>query len=54
MQFFASQLESLDLKANPKARIEHKPSFQYRASGSKTCLDILGRAPETYSTDAFQ
>lgn len=49
-----SQLESLDLKANPKAAIEHKTFFQYRASGSKIALDILGRAPETYSiTDAF-
>lgn len=49
-----SQLESLDLKANPKASIEHKTFFQYRASGSKIALDVLGRAPETYSiTDAF-
>ena len=49
-----SQLESLDLKANPKAAIEHKTFFQYRASGSKIALDVLGRAPETYSiTDAF-
>ena len=49
-----SQLSSLDLKANPKAEIEHNTYFQYRASGSKIALDVLGRAPESYSiTDAF-
>ena len=49
-----SQLASLDIKANPTASIEHKTYFQYRASGSKLSLDVLGRAPESYSiTDAF-
>ena len=49
-----SQLASLDIKSNPTAEIEHKTYFQYRASGSKLALDVLGRAPESYSiTDAF-
>ena len=49
-----SQLSSLDLKANPTAEIEHNTYFQYRASGSKIDLSVLGRAPESYSiTDSF-
>ena len=49
-----SQLSSLDLKANPTAEIEQNTYFQYRASGSKIDLSVLGRAPESYSiTDAF-
>lgn len=49
-----SQLSSLDLKANPTAEIEHNTYFQYRASGSKIDLSVLGRVPESYSiTDSF-
>lgn len=49
-----SQLESLDLKANPDAEIEHNTFFQYRLSGSKLQLDVLEGSPRSYSmTDYF-